>query len=157
MGIFIGAVYESVIIGLRAVSTANDREIVRQQLIRALDRLTREASAANTVDYAQDQRFQFDADLDGDGSSENNINYAVSSGVFQRSYGSETLNLVSNLTSLDFDYVDENNVLNGSCDFTSSCGSRCCRSDVKVAHLTMTATKNNEVFSITGAVCLRDK
>ncbi len=157
MGIFIGAVYESVIIGLRAVNTANDRENIRLQLTKALDQFTREASATNTVDYAQNQRFQFDADLAGNGNNQSNINYVVSGGILQRTYGSETLNLVSNLASLNFGYVKADGTTATSCDYTSNCSSQCCRGDVRVVQLTMTATKNNESFSMTGAVRLRDR
>ena len=156
LGIFFGAVYETLIAGLRTVNAGNDREALRQQLSNALDRLTREASAANNVDRAQDQRFQFDADLDGDGNDEDNINYVVQNGGLDREYSGDTVTLVKNVSSLDFDYIDQNGASYGTCDSTSSCGSNCCRSEVRVVQITITGTRGNESMSVAGAAYLRD-
>ena len=156
LGIFFGAVYETLIGGLRIVNAGSDRERLRQQLANTLDRLTREASAASNVDRAQDQRFQFDADLDGDGNNEDNINYVVQNGGLDRVYSGDTVTLVKNVSSLDFDYIDQNGTTNATCDSTSSCGSNCCRSEVRVVQITITGTVGSESMSVAGAVCLRD-
>jgi hypothetical protein len=156
LGAFFTGVYETLITGLRTVNAADEREDIRQQLTVALDRLTREASAANTVDRAQNQRFQFDADLDGDGADEDNINYVVQSGELDRVYSGDTLPLVKNLAALDFDYIDNTGTTYTTCDSTGSCGSNCCRSEVRVVLITITATKDTESMSVAGGVHLRD-
>lgn len=150
LGLFIGAVYESVIVALRVVNAADEREDVRQQLANALDRLTREASLASTVVAAQDQRFQFDADLDGNGVNENNINYEVQSGDLQRAYGGTTVTLVKDLTTLDFDYTD----LNGANMTTPVPGANL--DNTRVVQVTITATRDNEAISLATAAFLRN-
>jgi len=150
LGIFIGAVYEVVIVGLRVVNAADEREDINQQLTKALDLLTREASLINNVVSAQDQRLKFDADLDGNGTTENNIEYQVSSGTLQRSYSGATVTLVNNLTSLDFDYTD----LNGAAMTTPIPGSDL--DNIRVVQISVTATKDNEAISLATAAFLRN-
>ena len=156
MGLFLGTVQETLIVGLRATSASDARENVRLQLRKSLDQFTREAAAASNVDCAMDQRFQFDAsDINGDGSSDNNINYRVNSGVFERVFSGTTVTLVNDLTSLDFDYLDSSNASLANCS-ASGCGSSSCRSSLRVVQVTITATKNGEAISVTDAVHLRN-
>ena len=156
LALFAGGIYETVIVGFRAVNAAASRAELRQQLANALDRLTREASIAHNVDKAIDQRFQFDTDLDGDGSNDNNVNYVVQNGGLDRVFSGATVTLVKNVSALDFDYIDLNGTSNATCDSTSSCGSNCCRSEVRVVDITITATEHNETISLTSAVELRN-
>ena len=167
LAIFIGAMYETALTGLRAVNSGDERERLRMELTNALDRLTREASMARNVDRATDTRVQFDADYDGDGSStgsEDNVNYNYdsSSQILQRdNSGGSTITIASHVTSLDFDYLDSaGSPTYTSCDSTSGCGSAgdgtCCRSEARVVLITMTGTNDQETVSVTDAVNLRN-
>ena len=167
LAIFIGAMYETVLTGLRAVNASDERERLRMELTNTLDRLTREASMARNVDRATDTRVQFDADYDGSGTStgaENNVNYEydAANDILKRSDGSgSTITLASYVTSLDFDYLDSaGSPTYTSCDSTSGCGSAgdgtCCRSEVRVVLITMTGTNDQETVSVTDAVNLRN-
>ncbi|MBI3324670.1 MAG: hypothetical protein HYZ92_05260 [Candidatus Omnitrophica bacterium] len=150
MSLFVSTVYETVIIGLRQVGTGDDRETIRGQLTQALDLMTREASLASNVDNAEDQRLQFDADLDGNGTTENNINYQVVSGALQRQYNGTSVTLITNATSFDFDFTD----LNGANMTTPVAGGSL--HDIRVAKITATATKNNDSLSVAGSVFFRN-
>ncbi len=147
---FVGALYETILVALRAAHNADDRETVRQQLSNALDRIVREGALAYNVDQAQDQRFQFDADLDGDGSNETNINYVVQSGDLVRTQGGVTVTLIRDLTSLDFDYVDLNDAAMATPVPSGS------RDDVRVVRILVTAGRNNETITLASAVFLRN-
>ena len=151
LGVFFGGVYETVIVGLRTVSAADRREGVRQQLTNALELLTREAALASNLDNAEDQRLQFDADLDGNGTTENNINYQVTSGQLQRSYNGVAVTLVNNLTALDFDYLDT-----AGTTLATPVGTQATRDTIRVVDITMTATNGAETLSLPSAVYLRD-
>ena len=151
LALFFSGVYESVIVGLRVANASDERESIRQQLAHAMDLLTREGGVASNVDNAEDQRFQFDGDIDGDGSTNNNINYQVSSGDLQRVYSGNTVTLVKDLTSLDFDYVD----LNGS-NMTTPVTPAGTRDNIRVVQVTMTATSDQETISMTSAIYLRN-
>ncbi len=156
LGLFIGALQESLIVGLRAANAADERETIRLQLTRALDRFTREAAASYNVDCAMDQRFQFDArDINGDGSNDDNINYRVNSGVFERVFSGTTVTQVNDLASLDFNYLDSSGASLANCS-ASGCGSASCLSSLRVVQVTMTATKDQETVSVTDAVHLRN-
>ncbi|MBI4598515.1 MAG: prepilin-type N-terminal cleavage/methylation domain-containing protein [Candidatus Omnitrophica bacterium] len=145
--IFMGAVYETSIVGLRAANSADEREDLRTQMTRALDQMTREMASSYNVDVAQDQRFQFDArDIDGDGSNDTNINYVVTSGDLLRG---STL-LIRDLSSLDFDYVDADG------DSMSTPVASGDRDEVRVVQITMTAVKDQETISLTAAAYLRN-
>ncbi len=159
LSIFIGAIYETVIVGLRAVNAADEREDVRGQLFSALDRLTRETRMARNVDHATDQQFQFDMDTDGDGAStgaEQNVDYEVIGGVLTRAAnGGSAVTIVRSLTSLDFNYLKNGSVTEYStCDATSSCSSQCCRTDVRAVLITASATRDQETISMTSAAFL---
>lgn len=151
LGIFMAAVYESVISGLRMANASDEREAIRQQLAHALDLLTREAAIASRVDNAEDQRFQFDADLDGNGTTENNVNYNVSSGDLQRTYNGITVTLIRDLSSLDFDFVDS-----GGSTLSTPVGNQPLRDTIRVVQITVTATNDNETISLTSAAYLRN-
>ena len=148
---FMGAVYESVIVGLRVAHASDERENVRQQLASALELLTREASIANNVDTANDQDFQFDADLDGNGTTENNIHYQVSSGDLTRTYNGTTVTLVRDLASLDFDFVDS-----GGSTLSTPVGSQPTRDTIRVLQITITGTNDTESMALTSAAYLRN-
>lgn len=150
MSLFVGTVYETVIVGLRQVNTAGEREEIRNQLTLALDLMTREASLASNVDNAEDQRLQFDADLNGDGSTENNINYQVVNGVLQRQYNGTSVTLISNLTTFDVDCTD----LNGA-NMTTPVASGSLH-NIRVAKITATAVKHDESLSVASSVFLRN-
>jgi len=153
--IFAAAVHETVITGLRTVNAADEREDVRQQLANTLERFTREASVASTVRTAQDARFRFDGDLDGDGTVESTgeqfIDYRENSGEFTRGAQSvSTLTIIRDLTSVEYAYVD----LNGSTMSTPVSGGDL--DDIRVVQVTITAAQDQEVISVTGAVYLRN-
>ena len=146
-----GAVYESVIVGLRSVDAAREREEVRAQLVRAMDRMTREFASAYDVDSAQDQRFQFDArDINGDGGNDTNINYRVQSGDLERIEDGNTLVMVRDLTALDFDFIDDTGATLG----TPVAGSS--EDDIRIVQITMTVTVDGEAVSLAGAAYLRN-
>ena len=151
LSIFIGAVYDVVIIGLRTAHASDEREEIRQELSNALDLLTREASLASNLDNAEDQRLQFDADLDGNGTTENNINYQVSSGDLQRVYNGVTVTLVKDLSALDFNYTDS-----GGANMTTPVTTQALRDTIRVVQVTITATKDNETISLASAAYLRN-
>ena len=145
LAMFFGAVYETVITGLRVVHAADDRENIRLQMTKALDLLTRETMAAYNVDHSQTQRFQIDlrvqdADANGQADNLNNINYQVVSGDLQR----EGVILVGDLTSLTFTYLDSN----GNTTTTAN--------NVRVMQVTMSATRNSETISMSTATRLRN-
>ena len=151
LAIFMAAVYESVISGLRVANASDEREAIRQQLANTLDLLIREASIASNVDNAEDQRFQFDADLDGNGTTENNVNYNVSSGDLQRTYNGITVTLIRDLSSLDFNFVDS-----GGSTLSTPVGSQPTRDTIRVVQITVTATNDQETISLTSAAYLRN-
>lgn len=152
LGLFMGAVYETVIVGLRVVNAADERETIRMQLANAMDRLTREASLASSVSSASDQRFQFDADLDGDGATETGINYQLQGSSLNWSYGGSTVTLVAGVTAIDFAYLDQNGVT-----MSAPVTPQSERDKIRVVQVSLTATKDTETISIAGAACLRNQ
>ena len=163
LSLFLGAVYETVMVGLRSVGAADAREAIRFQVTRSLDRFTREVRMAQTVDRAQDQRFQFDADFNGDGDSgdagEANINYQVSGTTLTRTQGGSTVTLIENLTPTSaadlFQYYEVGSTSESdSCDNTSGCGGNCCRSEVRVVVINPTVTTSNESISTASSAFL---
>ena len=151
VGLFVLAVQEALNVGIGVTHASDEREEIRLQLANALEQLTREASLASNVDNAEDQRLQFDADLDGNGSTEGNINYEVQSGDLNRVYSGETVTLARDLSALDFNYTD----LNGS-SVSTPAGSQPIRDSIRVVQITMTATKHDETISLSSAVFLRN-
>ena len=150
LGIFLGVAYESVIVGLRTVNAADERETVRQQLAAASDRLTRELDLASAVTTAQDQDVLFNADLDGDGTAETNIEYRLQNATLQRLYGGTTLTLAAGVTAFDLDYTD----LNGTSLSAPVTGALL--HNIRVAQITVTATKDNETLALASAAYLRN-
>ena len=141
---FFGAVYETVIVGIRSADSANDREAMRIQMMKTLDLLSREASAAYHVDNSTSSRFQFDMrveDSDGNGDSENqnNINYQVVSGNLQR----EGVTILPSAT-VTFTYLDSS----GNATTTAA--------NVRVMQVTMSKTVEGETLSLSAATRLRN-
>jgi type II secretory pathway pseudopilin PulG len=153
-GLFIGAVQETLITALRTVDSARRREDIRLQLARALDRLTREASYASEIDTMSSTRFQFDADIDRDGTLENvssgadpdetDIEYRDLAGDFVRRDSKGDLPLVSDLTSVTYEYLDAS----GNATSTAA--------DVRIVQIAIGATSGSETISLAGAVYLRN-
>ena len=152
IGLFLGAVQESVVVGLRATNAADEREDIRLQLANALDRLTREASLASNVTQANDQAFKFDADLDGDGTTETSITYAVVNGDLVRTHGGTAVTLIRDLATLDFDYQD----LNGA-TMATPVTPQTERDMIRLAQVVLTGTKDTETLSVAEAVYLRNR
>lgn len=152
IGLFLGAVQESLVVGLRAANAADEREDVRLQVSNALDRLIRESSLASNVTRANDQQFQFDADLDGNGTTETAITYEVLNGDLQRSLGGTSVTLIRDLSTLDFDYVD----LNGT-TMSTPVNPQSNRDTIRLVQVTITATKDGETLSVADAAYLRNR
>lgn len=152
-GLFMGAVYETVIVALRVMNASGSREAIRGQLAKTLDQLTREASSlADHIDVTQDARFQFDTPTSTD-----NINYVYTSGAggtgtltrqdsVRSALGLSPIAILNNLSSFDFDYAEQ-----GATTTTASPN----EDDVRVVHVTATVTKNNETISASSAAFLR--
>lgn len=152
LAIFFGIVQESVTIGLRTANSADEREDVREQLTHALDLLTREASVADNVDNAEDQRLQFDADLDGDGDTENNTNYRVQGGDLQRvDSAGVAVTIADDLDTLDFNYVDSTGAA-----MTTPVPNQPTRDTIRVVQVTITAERDGETISVATAAYLRN-
>ena len=153
LALFGVAVYDTVVMGLRVASATDHREEIRQEVANALERFTREASMADVVDYSTNSRFQFDADLDGNGTVETDINYQVTSGTLQRTYAGRTLTLIPDLGSLDFDYINASGAEYD--DYDSGCGG-CARTNIRVVQINVTATQNSETITTGSAAFLRN-
>ena len=144
LSIFIAAVYESVIVGLRVVSAADSRETLRQQLAVALDRLTRDISVANDVDAAQNGRFQFDTP------DVNTVDYVYSGSSLSRDdAASSQVTILNNISSFDFNYFDSagtqlSEPVSGPLEDT-----------IRLVQILITVTKNNETLTLASAVYLR--
>ena len=151
MSLFFGTVYETVIIALRAANAVDEREQIRQQLAHTLELLTREAAVASNVDNAEDQRFQMDGDVDGDGDDESNINYRVQDGDLQRVHSGEAVTLIPDVSALDFDYVD----LNGNA-MTAPVTPGSSRDNIRVIQIAVTAVRDHETISVASAAYLRN-
>ena len=146
-GLFMSAVYEAVITGLRAVSAADRREAIRQQLTSALERMIRDAGAADGVDVADTDEFQFDTP------SVNDVEYLYDSGgdtLSRDDAGSSQRVILRNLTAFDFSYVDGNGAqlsepVAGSAEDT-----------IRVVQVSATVTQGSEAITIEDAVFLRN-
>lgn len=148
LSIFFGAGYESVIAGLRTTHAAEARETLRQQLANTLELFAREAAVADKVKEADDQQFTFDADLNGDGHVEHEIEYRVQNGALQRTFKNTTITLVDSLAGLTFAYTD----VSGAAVPTPVKEKK----DLRVVELTISATKEHETLSMASAVYLRN-
>lgn len=155
-GLFLGAVQEAAVVALRSTHSANQRENIRLQLARAMDRLTREATmtgvGATDITTATATQFQFNADLDGNGTVETTgIRYwQNASGDLERSQVSPSapaVTLVEDLTSVVFSYVNAD----GS---TYTSGST---ANIRLVQVTLTAARDAETFSVAGAIYLRNR
>ena len=147
LSLFIGAVYEAMIVGLRSVNASDDRETIRQQLTAALDQLTREAEVADDVDEATSIEFQVDTP------SASNAEYVYDStaGTLTRDDTASAPQVtLRNLTALDFDYID--------CGGTSHTGSVAEASEdtLRVMQVTATVARDTETLSMTAASFLHN-
>lgn len=146
-GLFMGAVYEAVLAGLRAVSAADRREAIRQQLTSALERMIRDAGAADGVDAADTDEFQFDTP------GVNDVEYLYDSGddtLSRDDAASSQRVILRNLTAFDFSYVDSNGAqlsepVAGSAEDT-----------IRVVQVSATVTQGSEAITIEDAVFLRN-
>ena len=170
LGIFFGAVYETVLVGLRNVGSADTREGLRLQLARTLDRFTREVRMARNVTAATDTQFQFDADFNGDGdatdSGEAGVNYQISGTTLTRAQGGVTITILNNLSSASAVDVFQYYELNGTtesdtCNNGSGCGTATCTPsgcqclcEVRVAVLTATVTTGSETLTMSDSAFL---
>ena len=149
---FLGTIYETVIVGLRAVHSADEREAIRQPLASAMDRFVREAAMAETVFQATAQVYQFRADINHDGAfqASETITYQLVGSEFQRVTSLGTVALVRNATALTFDYRDNNDA-----DMTPPIAAGLLAS-IRVAQITLSATNHNETLSLASAVYTRN-
>ena len=147
MGLFMGAMQESLITGLRVVSAADRRETIRQLLASALERFARDASTASNVDRAQTDELQFDTP------SVNNVEYAYdsSAGTLTRDDGSSTQIILRNLTTFDFDYVDCQGTL-----YTGTVSGGSTEESLRVVQVVATVTQSQETIAVARAVFLRN-
>lgn len=147
LGLLGAALSESVTVGLRATAAAARREEIRQQLSAALERLTRDMTVAENVDAAQDGRFQFDTPSDG------NVDYVYdgTDDILSRDdANSPQVDLVSRLTSFDFDYF------NGSGTQLSTPVAGASEDTIRVVQVTATVTYGSETVSVASAAYLRN-
>ena len=153
LGVFFGAVYESVIVGLRTTNAADERENARQHVANALDRLTREVGLAKTssITLANNAQFRFNADLNGDGTigaDETNIIYQIQGSDLQRVDSNGTVTLVKGLTTLTpFSYLKSDGTTWSSSDGLSA---------IRVLQVALTAVVDNETVSVASAAYLRN-
>ncbi len=144
MGLFFAAVQESVIVGLRAVNAADDRETIRQQVTSALDRLTREAVLASNVDQADSGQFQFDMP----GTS--NVNYAYNSSTLTRTSAGTAQTILQHITSFTLSYIDSS----GNTLATPVAAGA--RNTIRVVQLAVTVNPDTETLSLASAAYLRN-
>ena len=148
MGLFLGTMQESLMTGLRAVASADDREQIRQQLAGALERFARDASHASNVDRAQTDEVQFDTP------SVNNVDYDYdsSAGTLTRDdANSSSMTILRNLTAFDFDYVDCQGTL-----YTGTVSGSSTEDSLRVVQVVATVTRDQETISVAQAVFLRN-
>jgi len=141
LGLFIAAVYETVITGLRTVNAADDRAYLQQRLSQTLELFAREASVANNVDEARTDEFNFDTP-----STDLDYEYDSSAGTLSR----EGDVILVHLTAFDFDYVNclgatHTGTVSGSAEDT-----------LRVVQVTATMARDTETFSMTSSTFLRN-
>jgi prepilin-type N-terminal cleavage/methylation domain-containing protein len=153
VGLFLGAFQELVITGLRTANASEERADVRQQVVIALERFTREANMAGNIDVANATQFQFDADLDGNGTDETtNVNYWQNGGGdFERAQGGAAVTLIRDLGSIAYTYYDSAGANLGS----SVSGAA--MQTIRVVQIALTATRDQESLTVQSAVYLRGK
>lgn len=152
LAIFVGAVYESVIAGLRVVSASARREEVRGQLVFALERFTREVYLADDVDDADQLEGTDTGEFQFDTPSTNNIEYTydASADTLSRRVGSGTAQIIARyVTSFDLDYYDSagaqlSEPVSGSAEDT-----------IRVVRVIVTAATGSETMSVATAAYLR--
>lgn len=148
LGIFFGAVYEVVIVGLRVVSATDDREELRQQLVSALERFAREASLADDVDDAASGQFRFDTP------SMDDVEYTYDSGddtLSRDERDSAERVVLRRLTSFDFSYLDDDGTQLSEPVASSA------EDDIRVVQVSATVSQGGEAITVNDAVFLRNR
>ena len=146
-GIFFGVVYDTVIIGLRAVNAADERETIRQELTGALERFVRDAGTGSNVDSADTAQFQFDTP------SVNDVQYTYDSaaGTLSRGDAATTQRIIlRNLTAFDFNFFDSTGAQLSEPVAPSA------EDTIRVVEMTATVTKDQEVVTVAHAVFVRN-
>jgi prepilin-type N-terminal cleavage/methylation domain-containing protein len=147
LAIFMSAVHESVIVGLRTVSSADQRETIRQQLASTFERFIRDASTADDVDDAATNDFQFDT------LTATNVQYLYDSGAGTLSRDDNATSqqiLLRNLTSFDFNYFDTSGTQLSEPVASSA------EDTIRVVEVTATVTLSNETITVSDAAFLRN-
>lgn len=146
-GAFLVGVSQAVVWGLQVVQAWHQREELRGQLTAALDRFTRDAWAANDVDEATDDRFQFDTPS----AQNNDYDYDGTTDLLQHdSNVTSPMTLLRYATSWDFDYYDSA----GAQLSTPVAGAA--EDTIRVIQVTVTVSRNNETLSMAAAAYLRN-
>jgi len=148
IGLFLGAMQESLITGLRAVSAADQREAIRQQLTSALERFARDAGAASNVDRAETDELQFDVP------SVNNVEYIYDSGtdtLTRDDASSSVMTMLRNLTAFDFDYVDCQGTR-----YTGTVSGGSTEDSLRMVEVIATVTQSQETITVAQTVFLRN-
>ena len=152
LGLFLAAVQESLITGLRATHTADNREAVRRELANALDQFVRDVSQAQDVDDADlldgsnTGQFQFDTP------SVNNVEYSYDASADTLSYDDANVSqriIARHVTSFDLTYIDNT----GATLSEPVAGSS--EDNIRVVQVTTTATIGDETLTLSDAAYLR--
>jgi len=147
--LFLGAVYETFIHGLRVVDAADERAEVDTELAWALDRVTRELAQAITFTTADSSRVVFSVDLNDDGTRET-VEVVLSSGRLVRNESGREVVVVRNAQAVSFSYLDlDGNALStpvasGSLD------------DIRVIRLSVTGDVEDETVTIASSAFVRN-
>ena len=153
LGLFLAAVQESLITGLRATHTADNREAVRRELANALDQFVRDVSQAQDVDDADlldgsnTGQFQFDTP------SVSNVEYSYDASADTLSYDDANVSqriIARYVTSFDLTYVDNT----GATLSEPVAGSS--EDNIRVVQVTATATIGDETLTLSDAAYLRN-
>ncbi|MBI3011058.1 MAG: prepilin-type N-terminal cleavage/methylation domain-containing protein [Candidatus Omnitrophica bacterium] len=148
-GIFLVAVQESVIHGLRVVDVTDEREEVQEELAFSFERLTRELAQAITFTTADATQVVFTVDLNEDDSAET-VDYSLSNGQLVRTESGTSVSVVKNAQSVSFAYTDLDGnslstpVASGSMD------------DIRVVTVSVTADLEDETITVPTAVFVRN-
>lgn len=149
LGLFLGAVQETFIHGLRIVDAADERSEVDSELAWGLERLSREVAQAKTFTTATASRMVLTVDLNQDGTDET-VDYLLSNGQVLRQESNRQVVLVRNAQALTFSYVDlDGNTLSvpvasGSLD------------DIRLVQVSVTGDLEDETVAMTTAMFVRN-
>lgn len=149
LGLFLGAVQETFLHGLRIVDVADERAEVHSELAWGLERLSRELAQAKTFTTADASQVVFTVDLNQDGTDET-VEFVLSSGQVRRQESGQQAVLVRNAQSLTFSYLDlDGNTLStpvasGSLD------------DIRAIRVSLTGDLEEETISLATAIFVRN-